>query len=678
MSQRTADQILPPNLGGRPTTFPGRGKLFVGTCYRPIVRTPEQIRADIAIMKAANFNVVRIGDLSWDSFEPSDGVFDFSWSDSVIDQLHEAGIRVVLDIPGTPVPIWLHRKHPGIDLVNENGCRVPPAERYMDNIGDDDYLRYAQRLATKLLERYAKHPAILAIGYDNEIGNGFMSYSEADRQRFIVWLKNRYETLERLNKAWATQRWSRRLNSFDEVDLPLQNGPGPTERYLDLRRFWSDITIQRLTELEAVRRKLMPDTPTLSNLWDTSGRRGFDYLSSYKEYVSFGSEGFYPGGPIDGSFDVAMTKGDLPTPTWLNEFTAGGGGWYGDPGRSRNLAHVALLAGAQGIMAWTFHSHAGGEEQALFGLIDHDGQPSWKVTEWGQIAADFQKVAPYGFPRYYEPEVAIAYSFESAAASDGLSATTKQYYKSSYKDQVLAAWEPLYRKNVDAAVINIGRDPLSKYKLVIVPALYLVDEETAIAICEYVAGGGTVLMTGYSAKMNEHGQWFQTGLPGGVDDVFGIRTAAFYRNESGVNFTLEGQDFASQARYYELLEPGTAKEVGTITNSYLPDRFPLLTVNQFGKGQAFYLATESHASAMAPVLEYVKKVAGVVDGPPTPEGVFAREVEGRTYYVNTNSAEAIIPVSSPKKGILSGQTFQTEIVLAARGADLVEERASKP
>jgi beta-galactosidase len=42
----------------------------VGACYQPIDRSPDQIDQDIAIMKGAGFNVVRMGDLSWDSFEP--------------------------------------------------------------------------------------------------------------------------------------------------------------------------------------------------------------------------------------------------------------------------------------------------------------------------------------------------------------------------------------------------------------------------------------------------------------------------------------------------------------------------------------------------------------------------------------------------------------------------------
>ena len=53
-------------------------------------------------------------------------------------------------------------------------------------------------------------------------------------------------------------------------------------------------------------------------------------------------------------------------------------------------AYLALLMGAQGILAWTFNSHPGGEEQALFGLVDHDGTPSWKVDEFARIASEFR------------------------------------------------------------------------------------------------------------------------------------------------------------------------------------------------------------------------------------------------------------------------------------------------
>ncbi len=651
--------------------WPGPGQLFVGTCYQPIDRTPEQIDRDIAIMKHAGFNVVRMGDLSWDSFEPEQGKFDFEWFDPIMDKMQANGIRVILDIPGLPAPIWLHRAHPGVDIVSENGTRLPPAERYMDNISDPNYVREVGILADTLMKRYAHHPAVIAVGYDNEIGNGFMSYSEADRQRFIGWLKKKYGTIEELNKVWATQRWSRRLKSFDDVDLPLANGPGPSERYLDLHRYWSDVTVARLEDLDAIRRRNMPEVPSISNLWDTASRRGFDYLATYRSYVSFGAEGLYPGDPVSGAFGALMTKGALATPIWFNEFTAGGGGYYGTPGRSRMYAYLGLMMGSQGTLAWTFNSHLGGEEQALFGLVDHDGTPSWKVDEFAHIASEFKRLSKLGFPHYTHPEVAIAYSFDSFIDSNpnGPSNTTRQYFKPSYTEQVQGAFEPLFRANIDTAIINIGHDSLSPYKMVIVPADYVMDAASANALRAYVSSGGTVLMTAFSAKVDEHGQWFDMPLPGRLGDVFGLKTNAFY-DAAALSYQLGSDSIETKVHRYEVLEPSTAKVIARFTNT--ADHSPAVTINKFGKGNAIYLATESNPSAIGPLLNYLYGVAGIQPGPKTPEGVFARIVDGRTLYVNTTGEEKRIPIRGVKKGIISSRVFDETLILGPMQADLIE------
>ncbi|HTQ57932.1 MAG TPA: beta-galactosidase [Bryobacteraceae bacterium] len=654
------------------SNWPGPGQLFVGTCYQPVDRSPEQIDRDIGIMRGAGFNVVRMGDLSWDSFEPARGKFEFEWFDRIMDKMAANGIKVILDIPGSPAPIWLHRAYPGVDIVNEHGERLPPAERYMDDIGDPDYVREVQALAEALTRRYAHHRALIAVGYDNEIGNGFLSYSEADKRRFIEWLRRKYGTIEALNKAWATQRWSRRLGSFDDVDLPLASGPGPSERYLDLHRYWSDVTVARLQELEAIRRRNMPDIPSISNLWDTAPRRGFDYLATYKSYVSYGAEGFYPGDPVSGALGALMTKGDLATPIWFNEFTAGGGGYYGTPGRSRMYAYLALMLGAQGILAWTFNSHLGGEEQALFGLLDHDGTPSWKVDEFARIAAEFKRLSQFGFPRYTHPEVAIAYSFDSFIDShpNGPSNTTLQYFKPSYTEQVQGAFDPLFRANLDTAIIHIGHAALSTYKLVVVPADYVMDAASAKALRDYVSGGGTVLMTAFSAKVDEHGQWFDTPLPGRLSDVFGLKTNAFYQVESPLTFEWDGGAVDSGTHHYEVIEPSTARILARFTN--IGDHSPAVTINSFGKGNAIYLATESKASAIGPVLNYCFKLAGVHPGPPTPEGVYARVIDGRTLYVNTTTQEKRIAITGQRSGIVSNRAYRGTVILGPQEADLIQ------
>lgn len=334
-------------------------------------------------------------------------------------------------------------------------------------------------------------------------------------------------------------------------------------------------------------------------------------------------------------------------------------------------ANLALLMGTQAILAWTFNSHLGGEEQALFGLVDHDDTPSWKVDEFADIASEFKKLQKFGFPRYPHPEVAIAYSFDSFIDShpNGPSSTTLQYFKPAYTEQVQAAFEPLFRANIDTAIINIGHADLSPYKLVIIPADYLMDVASAEAIRGYVSRGGTVLMTAFSAKVDKHGQWFSTPLPGLLSDVFGMKTNAFYDAESFLKFDLDGKEVGTGVHRYEVLEPSTATVLTRFTNT--ADHSPAVTINKFGKGNAIYLATESNASAVGPVLNHVYKITGIRLGPQTPDGVYARVVDGRTLYVNTTSEEKSIPISGKRQGIISRKLYEGIVILGPEEADLI-------
>jgi beta-galactosidase len=621
-------------------------------------------------MHAAGFNLVRMGDLSWDAFEPSEGEFRFAWFDDVLDQMHAAGIKVILDVGGLPAPIWLHDTYPSVNVVDQNGVMLQPARRYMEDISDPAYREHVRRFADALTRHYAGNPALLAVGYDNEIGDGYMSYSAADRLRFIDWLKSRYGTLEALNSAWATQRWSRRLSSFDQVQLPNGNGPSPPERYLDLRRFWSDQAIQDLKDLQAIRRKNMPELPSASNLWDTAPRMGFDYLSSYQDYASYGAMGYYPGTALDTTFLSLLVKGELETPLWFNEFITAGSDSYGPPqGSIRMWAYEALLNYGQVFLGWTFNTHRGGEEQALFGMLDHDGTPSWKYREWKRIAGEFSKLEQLGFPRDRRPEVAIAYSFDTAIASSPPPGNTaRDYYSTPYSQQVSHAFQPFFEDNVDVALLNLANSTL-KYKLLVVPGLYVMDARSAAALRRYVEDGGTVVMTAFSAKVDEHSQWFDTPLPGRLDDVFGIRTSEFYRPSALPELSFEGRSLKTSLDFYEVLEPRSARTLATFTNT--PERSPAVTVNAYGKGRAIYVAVPAQPEVLGPILRSLYASVGVEKGPATPRGVSARVVDGRTLYVNTTAEAVEIPIEGPAKGVISGKRYGNRLRLGAYDAELL-------
>jgi beta-galactosidase len=650
----------------------GQGQLFVGTCYQPVDRSPAQIRMDIAYMKKAGLGIVRMGDLSWDYFEPKEGEFSFEAFDSVMAQMHAAGIRVLFDIGGSPAPQWLHQKYPGVTLVKEDGSKLYPAERYMDDISDPDYRRLLRRFADTVTRRYGNHPAVAAIGYNNEIGNGYMSFSEPVRQRFIGWLKTKYGNLPALNHAWAAHRWARTVTDWDQIRIPSVAGVGPNERYLDMRRFWSDATLDVLKDLESIRKKHAPTKPAISNLFSDAVRRGFDYLSTYRQYTTHGAFGYYAGNVTAGAFETMMMKGAMTSPVWFNEFQAGNFAFYGEKGRSRMLTYFGLLNGGQGMLAWTFNSHLGGEEQIIFGLIDHNDRPSWKLDEWGAISREFKTMQTLGFPRELKPEIAVSYSWESrqAASRQAEGIRLNKYYSTPYRDHKHNAFAPLYNDNIDVAVLNIGHEDLGRYKLLVIPGEYLMDKAATAAVRKYVGDGGTVVMTALSAKVDGNNQWYGTDLPGGLSDVFGLRTQEFYNHPVPLAGAIDGVEFKTTLNLYEVLEPSTAQVLARFSN--VEGAPPVVTMNRYGKGGAIYVATQAQPSVLQPLYRQLYRELGIKRGPVTPEGVYARVVDGRTLYVNTTKKGVEVDIAGQGKGILSGKSWNGKLQLGAYGVDVVE------
>lgn len=669
--------------------------LYVGTNYHPHDWPRERWQTDIEMMNKASFNVVRLGHLCWDCFEPSEGNFTMEWFDQVLEMFTQANIQVVLDIATRPAPVWLHQKFPGINITDRSGIQLHAQTRYMVDFGHPAFQEYAYRFAEKLVTRYKDHPVLLAFGLCNELGAGFISYSEEARTRFIAWLQNKYGTVDALNRAWATQRWSRHLNSFYDVVLPVSGEiKGSPERQLDMWRFYSDETLIYMKGLSQRVRAIAPNIRESTNHWSENPNLGFDYLKEYREIIDIPGTGFYPGinpedckAVIGACFVSDHRVGELSHPIWSLEFQTGTFGGYGAPKQAmRMYAYLSLIHRSQMTCAWTWRSMLGGEEQYFFGLLDHDGEPSWKYGEFKQIAEEFKRLEAYGFPRNVEPEVAIAYSYES----NKVSGMNPSFYKLDYQDHVLKAYEALFHDNIDCNVVNL-RALKNAYKLLIVPGHAVMDAASAATIREYVETGGTVVMTAYSAKVNENNQVFDTPMPGYLSDVFGIRANAFDRakshtpteNEGGVtktaldvqrkhlDITYNGTPLGVEIDYYEILEPKTAAVVATFTNELANE--PAVTCNVYGQGQAYYVAVPADERLLKPLLRDIYKEQQIQVGPITPRGVVARQLNDTSWlYVNMTGQPQHIELEAHETvGVLTGKSYSVEMELPAYQVDVI-------
>jgi beta-galactosidase len=653
--------------------------LYVGANYHPHDdKNVEKIKTDIALMKAAGFNVVRMGHLAWDSYEPAEGQYDFDWFDEVMDMMHEAGIKVILDIAIRPAPIWLHHMYPSINIVDENGDVQYPNHRYMEDIGDPMYQKYALRFTDVMTKHYAKHPALLAFGIDNEPGDGRVSYSETARQRFIAWLKNKYSTIEKLNKAWATQRWSRRINQWDEIGFPpgIYSNDMP-EKMLDFRRFVSDEINQLLFKVLDVVNTNAPKALTNTNAWYFSSLKYFDYAPiAYSGKMTRHGEGFYPGlslttnwGVMNAAFGISRIQFESANPFWCSEFTT----MTAVPNSIRKSAYASLMYGNQMVCGWTWQSMWAGEEQYLIGMVDWDGVPNRKYDEYRQIAAEFKKIEKF-FPYQLKAQVGLAFSFPSQIAS--------KYFPEQHEKQLQACWDMFYRRNMDSRIVEISHSSLN-YKLLFVPGVAVMDKVTAARIRDFVKNGGTVVMTSNSAIVDTTGQVFASTRPGMLSDVFGIRLGSFEETEAmneisrksykgkRMELTYKGKTINTESTRFDIVDLKGAQALGYITS--LDKDYPIVTLNQYSKGRAIYVGLPAKGDVLDALLDDLIDELGIKKGPDAPSGVMARQIDKTHFlYMNVSGEPKEIQIKGKSRSILYEKDYKGNVTIAPYEPEFIE------
>ncbi|GGJ61874.1 hypothetical protein GCM10011393_35280 [Sphingopyxis bauzanensis] len=186
---------------------------------------------------------VRIGEFAWSRIEPEAGRFDWAWLDRAIETLHDAGLGIILGTPTATPPKWLVDRMPDMLAVDRDGETRKFGSRRHYCFSNAGYRREAARITRALAERYGRHPAIVAWQTDNEYGchDTVLSFSDAARDGFRLWLAAHYNGIGALNAAWGNVFWSMEYRSFDEVELPnLTVTEANPAHWLAFRRFASE------------------------------------------------------------------------------------------------------------------------------------------------------------------------------------------------------------------------------------------------------------------------------------------------------------------------------------------------------------------------------------------------------------------------------------------------------
>ncbi|MDY0908461.1 beta-galactosidase [Microbacterium sp. CFBP9034] len=655
-----------------------------GCDYNPEQWTPDVWDEDIALMTVAGVDLVAINIFGWSHLEPRQGEFDFRGLDDIIGRLHTAGIRVNLGTGTSSPPAWLTRAHPEILPMAEDGTRRYQGGRQAWCPSSPVFREAALRLVDAVARRYGSHPAVSLWHVSNELGcHNALCYCDESAAAFRRWLRERYETLDAVNAAWGTAFWSQTYGDWDEILPPRltlsTRNPG---QFLDFHRFSSDELLAHY-RAEAAAIRPVSDLPITTNFMVTAHIENLDYWSWADDMDVIANDHYLdhrlaaPGAELAFAADLSRGLGG-GAPWILMEHSTGAVNWQPlnkpkAPGEiiRNSLTHVAR--GADGVCFFQWRASVQGSEKFHSAMLPHAGTDSavWReVVELGGIVDRIGEVAG----SRVDAQVALVFSWESWWATQTESRPSQSL---GYLDQVHAAYRALHDLGLTADIVAPGAD-LSGYRLVVVPGLHLVRAGEAAVITDWVAAGGTALVTFYSGTVDQDDRVWTGGYTGPFRDALGIRIEEFAPVAAGTPLTLSSG--ATAGLWSERARITTAEVEASFTDGPSAGH-PAITRNAWGDGTAWYLATLPEHAHYRELLGRLAAEAGVRPAAVVRGGDGALEIVRRrradaSYLFVVNHADAAAFVTAEGVELVTGLAVSRELEVPGGAVRIIREEAA--
>ena len=600
----------------------GTPRLEFGADYNPDQWPREVWDDDVRLMREAGVTIVSLAIFSWARLEPADGEFDFAWLDDAMDLLHANGILVNLATATASPPPWLTAAHPEILPIDRVGHTIWPGGRQHWRPTSPVFRSYALRLVRALADRYRDHPALTAWHVNNELGcHNVYDYSDDAAIAFRSWLRNRYETIESLNDAWATAFWSQRYTAWDEILPPrlAATYPNPGQQ-LDFKRFSSDALKDYLIAERDVLREVTPEVPVTTNFMVMGEQSSMDYAAWASE-VDFISNDHYrtPGARSadELSFSANLT-GNIAggRPWFLMEHSTSAVNWQPvnlakRPGELERDSLLHVAHGADAVCFFQWRQSKGGAEKYHSSMVPHAGADSDLFRSVVSLGSRLHELAPLaGTPRT-RARAAIVFDWQSWWVAELDSHPTDRL---RYRREAFDWYTAFLDLGIRADVVPLDTD-LSGYEVVIAPILHVVPAALASRLTSYVAAGGHLVTTYFSGIVDQNDQVWLGGYPGALRDLLGIRIEEFAplldderaELDNGLTGSLWTDRIDLTAADVEVL---ASYKTGDIAGRAAVTRRPV------GAGSASYVSTRLGPEGLGVILGELAARAGVTSDLP--------------------------------------------------------------
>jgi beta-galactosidase len=664
----------------------------------------ERLDKDIALMKRAGLNVVRMGESTWSLWEPEDGRFDYAWMDRIVDAMGKAGIKVILGTPTYSIPAWMAHQHPEIlaertsgGLFGGNAQPVPYGLRQNMDTDSPAYRFYAERLIRHIVAHYKDNPTVIGWQLDNETS----SYDAANHDVFVGfqhYLEKKFVTPEALSKAWFLNYWGQDLHTWE--DLPRRDGTISTSYKLEWTR-WSQMRVtgflawqsKLVRECAGARQFVTTDYGGMMKR-DVNENAVAEHLDIVADNIYHGTQDHYDGSIQAMQSDFARSL--KHTNFLVTETNAQTIGWSSQgqfppyDGQLREDVYTYLASGANMVEYWHWASIAAGQETYWKGILSHDLEPNRMYEEMSRTAHELEKIGPHLVDLKVKNDVAILWSRDSANAisfmpyGGAVPPSSWSGEPDGYVSVVQQMHRVLYKLNIGADFVFPDTQDFSAYKVLIVPVLYIADDALLARISDYVKHGGHVVMTYKSGFANENSAVRWVRAPGPLREAAGISYQEFSTLEKPL--ALKGDPFkagdANKVEYWaEFLMPEHATPLAYYDHPFF-GKWPAITENNFGTGTLLYEGTYLSDALQTAMLKRAISQAGLATSDQeSPAAVHVQHGVNRMgkkvhYYFNYSAAPAKANYEyGSGTNLLDGKTVaaHAELTLAPWDVAIVEE-----
>jgi beta-galactosidase len=609
--------------------------MLFGASYYHEYQPVERLDRDLELMRQAGFTAIRVGESTWSSYEPRDGEISFDALSRVVDGAVEHGMKVIVGTPTYAIPPWLARQHPEVMARTSTQDVIPYGARQNIDFTHPAYRFHAERLIRKLAQQFGSLPGVIGFQVDNEIGVHHLANPHLV-ERFRDHVLTTFGDVEEINRAWGLSYWSHRLSQIADLWAPEGNtSPGYA---LEWERFQAGLTVEFLSwQRDLLREYIAPEQFITHDLIGGSGGRSTEIraISEAMERTSVniyfpmqaaltlpepnpptirnaGPEWMEAGGTwsVLWRADLAYSaKGPRGSRFFVTEAQAGSIGGPSTnvspfPGQLRLVAQLMVSRGADLIAYWHWHTLHYGLETYWGGVLGHDLEPNRIFAEVSKLGAHIKHVAPHLDSAVPDADIAILFSRDSAKALEFMPAlnapNTPDPDGSSYHRIFRRFYQGAVDKRLQLRVVHVDSD-WTDQPVLIVPALYIADEELLTRLLERARGGAHVVFTFRSGVADQWARVRWQRQPGPLREAVGASYQEFSTLSVDTPVVAESGDAAGAPRFTmpsgatvsgwaDLLVSDSADVLFRYDDPFLGN-YAAVSTNEYGAGRVTWIGT---------------------------------------------------------------------------------------